>query len=149
MKFKIIPNQSTPKVEEYKLFTQLIAEDRKMLEKFLSFSRRQRNCVGLAANQVSLNGERIMERFFTIKINHTWKIIIDPIISERIGREIKLKETCLTWLGKTILANRHYEIRAKYYNLNGDLVNRIIKSREAQIFQHEYDHLMGVEEVFV
>ena len=57
------------------------------------------------------------------------------------------KEGCLTWLGRTILAERYPQIKVRYYNLKGQHIEREISGIEAQIFQHEYKHLMGVAEV--
>ena len=146
MKFKIIPNEQTPKVNSCKQGEILLENDRQILIKFLSFARRQINCAGLAANQVSLDGERIMEKFFAIKIDHFWDIIVHPIILKEVGKKKEFKEGCLTWLGKTIYAKRYSEIEVSYYNLKGELQNRVISGFEAQVWQHEYNHLIGVEE---
>lgn len=148
MKFKIIANTQTPKIDKNKPPLLLIKEDKQMLIKFLSFARRQHNCCGLAANQVSLDGERIMERFFAIKIGHVWDIVIYPKILEYRGKSVFKKEGCLTWLGKTIKAERWHEITVEYYNIKGDHFIRRLEGVEAQIWQHECNHLNGVEEEF-
>lgn len=146
MKFKIIANEQTPEIAASSPLSVLLNEKRNMLIKFLSFARRQTNCCGLAANQVSLDGVRLMENFFAIKVGHFWDIVLYPeIISYEGVRSIK-KEGCLTWLGKTLQNERYTIIQAEYYNLKGEKINREITGFEAQIFQHEYDHLKGVEE---
>lgn len=146
MKFKIIANEQTPEISPFKTGLGLIAENKNVVIKFLSFARRQYNCCGLAANQVSLDGKRIDYSFFAIKLNHVWDIIIDPIIIEYKGKKEIKKEGCLTWLGKTIVAERYPELRVRYYNLRGEEIGRTISGFEAQIWQHEYNHLMGVVE---
>jgi len=145
MKFKIIPNEQTSKcIDIVNLET-----DKKLLEKFLSFSMRQYNCAGLAANQVSLDNNRIMKSFFTICFNHHWDIIINPEIIEYIGESEQKIEGCLTWLGKKIIAERYSEIHVSYYNIKGLKIVATIIGYEAQIWQHEYNHLMGIEEKFL
>lgn len=146
MKFKIIPNEQTPKIEQCSSPEKLIFESNKLLEKFLSFARRQHNCVGLAANQVSLNGERIMEHFFAIKKNNIWDIIVLPKIIQYDGMSGIEIESCLTWLGKKIEAKRHHSIIVDYFTLKNEIKRRHIINYEAQIWQHECDHLNGIEE---
>lgn len=148
MKFKIIPNEQTPKLPESRFISYLFNEKKLMLVKFMSFAQRQKNCTGLAANQVSCDGKRIMERFFAIKVNHWWDIVIDPQIISYIGKPVIKTEGCLTWLGKSFEVERYPEIKVRYYNLKGEMFQKNITGFEAQVWQHEYDHLCGVAEVF-
>jgi len=146
MKFKIIPNEQTPKIE-IPHNTLILDYSYKMLIKFISFARRQHKCAGLAANQVSCNGDRIMKAFFAIKINNVWDLIINPKILKYSGKkEIKI-EKCLTWIGKEMQVARYLEIQVNYINLKGDLFEKIVTGFQAQIWQHEYNHLMGIVEV--
>ena len=149
MKFKIIQNEQTPKIETYKDIETFLKEDRKLLEKFISFSMHQHNCAGLASNQVSVDGERIMEPFFTIKDRNGWDIIIHPKILKYKGKKKKLFERCLTWRGMDIEAERYPELFVIYFNLKGEVISKKIIDYEAQIWQHECNHLRGVEEKFV
>ncbi len=150
MKFKIIPNQQTPRIIQ-KLDTEdYLFPNIKMLEKFLSFASRQHNCAGLAANQCSLDGERIMERFFAIKVSGLggkfWDIIIEPKILKYKGKKELFEEGCLTWLGKSFKVYRYPKILVSYYDIKGDLIANNITGFEAQVWQHEIDHLNGVVE---
>lgn len=156
MKLKIIQNQQTPKIETFtdsitpfESIQKFIKQERKLLEKFLWFSQKQFNCAGLAANQVAIDGKRIMEPFFTIKNTetrlHFWEIIIHPTIIKYIGKPETKNEGCLTWIGKDIIAERYPEIDVSYYNLIGRCKVHL-SGFYAQVFQHEYNHLMGVEE---
>jgi len=149
MKFKIIPNEQTPEIRQWKTAHDLIAEDKKLLEKFLSFAMRQKNCTGLAANQVSVNGKRIMERFFALKDRNGWELIIGPTITKKEGNPRDEIEGCLTWLGKKLKVKRYFSIKVSYYNLRGEYIETELIDFKAQVFQHEYDHLNGVEEIFV
>lgn len=145
MKFKVIPNQQTPKVGE----TVVLPNDKKLLEKFISFARLRKNCAGLAANQVSMNGERIMKPFFAIKNDHRWELILNPGIIEYIGEPEEKIEGCLTWLGRKIAVERYPSIEVEYVNLKNYRVHETLTGFQAQVFQHEYNHLMGIEEKFL
>jgi len=148
MKFKIIANEQTPAVFYDISVGDLIKNDKKKLIKFLSFASRQHGCVGLASNQVSCDGQRIMNCFFAIKVNHVWDLIIDPVILEYHGEKSTKEEGCLTWIGKTIIAERYPEIVVRYFNIKGEIKNNTLTGYEAQIWQHEYSHLKGREEKF-
>jgi len=39
---------------------------------------------------------------------------------------------------------RHNILDAEYFNLDGKLIQRHIRGREAVVFQHECDHLDGI-----
>lgn len=153
MKLKIIPNQQTPKIELTIPPLSLSNQERKLLEKFLWFSRNQFNCAGLAANQVSVDGKRIIEPFFSIKNMESrlpfWELIIHPEIQEYIGKPETKTEGCLTWIGKDIIAERYPEIIVIFFNLKEERIQKKLSGFYAQVFQHEYNHLMGVEEKVV
>lgn len=162
MKFKIIQNQHTPEVPKYEGFCGTdwkplaqgwIEKKRDLLEKFISFARTRKNCCGLAANQVELKGERLLKPFFVVKDYSTslptWNVYIFPNIVKYVGAEEDKLEGCLTWPNKTIIAKRYYSITVQYYDLNGVFHTIPLEGVTAQIFQHEYDHLMGIEEKFV
>ena len=146
--FEIIPDQQTPKVTE----VISIGENRELFLEFLEFAKQQHNAVGLAANQCNLNGERFNQRIFAIKHlkDGSWRLIIDPVVSEYVGmKELKL-EGCLTWCGKAVLAERFRAIKVNYYNIDGDFhENELYYGFDAQIWQHEINHLDGIPETIV
>jgi peptide deformylase len=148
-KFEIIPNEQTPKVPEISNFKEYITINREILGEFLENCRWKTNAVGLACNQMSLNGERFMIRAFAYVDNYDkiWRIAIDPIINEYVGlKEIKC-EGCLTWKDKVIVAERSRGIRVSYYDIHGNFhVNELFKGFVAQVWQHEINHLNGIEE---
>ena len=151
MKFKIISNEHTPNIIEN--INPNIFEDKKdLLVKFLSFSRRQHHCAGLASNQCSVGTKKIQNRikvpFFAMKNGLSWDLFIHPRIIEYKGEEKEVLEKCLTWIGKVLITKRYPEIDTEYYNIKGELIKKTFKGYEAQIFQHEYDHLLGIEEKF-
>ena len=148
MKLKVIPNEQTPKIIEYKPIDQLLKEDYKLLEKFISFSQTRKLCIGLASNQVACDNERITQPFFTMKDINGWGIYLQPEIIKCYGNKSEVKEGCLTWQGKTIVASRYFDIDLKYYNLKGEQKVENFKMLQAQVCQHECNHLLGVEEKF-
>jgi len=78
--------------------------------------------------------------------NGDWRIIIDPEISEYSGIKEEKAEGCLTWKGKVIVAERYRKIRVRYFDDMGKRCEEDVKGFEAQIWQHEINHLDGVEE---
>jgi peptide deformylase len=150
MKFKIIPNEQTPKIEMYQNPHRFIIEYKNMLEKFWTFTIKQKDCAGLAANQVSVNGSRIIDPFFMARDSQNrWDMIICPKILKYHGKAEEKIEGCLTWLGKKIIAERYPEIEVNYFNIKFEEFTTTIKGFQAQIWQHEYNHLMGIEEKFM
>lgn len=147
MKLKIIPNEQTPEIVNYKPLYKLLYEDYDLLVKFISFARTRHNCVGLASNQCSARNKRIMEPFFAIRDERNrWDIIIHPQIVKYGGKKKLKEEGCLTWIGKTIIAERYPWIDVKYFTLNGNLIEETLSGFKAQVFQHEYNHLKGINE---
>ena len=150
----VIPNQQTPKVPEIEDIELFFIQNIKRLQEFKEYAFGKFNAVGLAANQCSFDGERFMVRVFALReINDNgnpqgnWRLIIDPYITEYIGiKEIKT-EGCLTWKGKLIVAERSRAIRVSYYDEIGQSVNNELHfGFEGQVWQHEINHLNGVEE---
>jgi len=151
MEFKVIPNEQTPKTSEFgfEIMTDYIEKCHKALQGFLEYAKTRDDAVGLACNQVALDGERFMHRVFALRDmeSHEWSLVIDPVITKYIGiKEIKA-EGCLTWKGQVIVAERNRAVEVSYYGMNGVFhENEVYVGFEAQIWQHEINHLNGVEE---
>ncbi len=151
MEFKIIPNEQTPRLHDivFADMTQYIDMHRAELVDFLTFAETQSTAVGLAANQCSLDGERFDVRAFALRnvFTHQWSLVIDPHITRNIGiKEVK-GEGCLTWVGRKIFAERSRAVEVNYFTIDGEHVTgEIWKGFEGQIWQHEINHLNGVEE---
>ena len=151
----VIPNQQTPRVPEIEDIELFFIQNIKLLQEFKNYVYIRFDAAGLAANQTSIDGERFMKRVFAFKESYTleidnkpiWRLIIDPVITEYIGiKEIKC-EGCLTWRGKVIVAERSRAVRVNYYNEIGKhIIGEIYKGFEGQVWQHEINHLNGVEE---
>jgi peptide deformylase len=154
MKFEIILHEQTPAVNPLDNVKSLLENHHEQLKEFVEFARTRSTAVGLAANQVSLDGERFMHRCFAIMNlkDRTWRLIIDPVITEQYGIKIEKSEGCLTWPGKKIISERHRFVKVSYYTVdeNFDEITRVENEEhegfEAQIWQHEINHLNGFVE---
>ena len=63
--FEIIINSRTPKLPNMSIPTVVwIKENKPFVQNFIYFANHTKNLLGLAANQVSYNDERIQDRFF-------------------------------------------------------------------------------------
>lgn len=154
MKFEIIPSEQTPwlPVIVFNQMMDYINLHRVELEEFLKFAQEQDNAVGLAANQCSLNGERFTVRAFALRDLKTreFRLIIDPHITRNIGICEKKSEGCLTWKGRKIVADRYRAVEVDYFTLDGEHITGEVHSGfEGQIWQHEINHLNGIEEEVV
>jgi peptide deformylase len=146
MKFEIIPNQQTPCVFE---LVHDFETNTEILKVFLEFACSHHNAVGLAANQCSLDEQRFMQNIFALRNlkENSWKLIINPKIDKYFGMIEPKLEGCLTWVGKSILADRYRAINVSYDDIDGNHhTNQIYGGFEAQIWQHEVNHLNGIEE---
>jgi len=154
--FGLIYNQQTPLVSDL-IDTNNIRKD--LIDQFLLYAQSLPNCAGLASNQVQYSSialpldvvvrKRLEMRFFAISAVGKWFIIINPEITEYTGESKIQYEGCKTWINRTIYANRYEKIKVKYfdYTLN-DIVEDELKGFTAQVFQHEINHLNGIEEKF-
>ena len=157
-KFAIIHNEQTPAVPEMDI--KELLTHREVLVDFLHHASTSYSTgIGLAANQVrfadvmgsGVAGNRVMLPFFAKKTIGTdqWVLILNPKIISTSGDKLKQIEYCLTWPGQEIEVERHYTITVEYYDINGKKHTRTVSAFEAQLWQHEIDHLNGVEETIV
>ena len=158
LKFKIIPNKQTPKVEDPNILSEndarfYIEDNSVILNEFLEFAKQQETAVGLAVNQCSVNNRRLnWVHAFAYRDPKTgeWSLKIAPIINNRIGILEERVEGCLTWKDKKIIAERYRGVYVDYFDMDGKLhKNEFYKGFEAQIWQHETDHLEGITEKIV
>lgn len=149
MIFNIIPSEQTPKVlQNIVVNADYLEKNREKFKAFLKFAKQQQNAVGLAANQCSLNGVRFNEYLFAHKNIKTgeWSLIIAPKITEYVGMCEQKIEGCLTWVGRVVVADRFRALNVEYYDMDGNFYMESIKGFDAQIWQHEVNHLNGIPE---
>ena len=149
MNFEIIPNEHTPEVPYIEGdILEYIEQHRDELLALKEFARTYPTCQGLAANQVAGESGRLEIRAFIIKDlkTKTFSIIVNPNIISYIGIPYERVEGCLTWKSKKISAPRYNEITASWYDMNGEKHTENIRDYPAHIWQHEVDHLNGLNE---
>ena len=158
MDFNVITDQQTPELAmvQDEFIGEYINMYRKRLLAFLEYAKTRNDAVGLAANQCAIfaghdedeDGERFIVRAFAIRntITKEWSLVIDPVITKYVGiKEIKA-EGCLTWKGRVIVAERSRAVNVTYYDIDGNFHEETHKGFDAQIWQHEVNHLNGIEE---
>ena len=149
MEFKVIPNEQTPALPliQDEFIKDYIETHRENLEHFLDFARTRGNAVGLACNQVALDDNRFSVRAFALGGRaRNWRLVVDPVIIKNLGLKQCKAEGCLTWKGQVIVADRYEGVEVGYYDMDGEYHTETHKGFDAQIWQHEINHLNGIEE---
>ena len=109
--------------------------------------------IGLAAPQISkslaLAVIAIRPTPHRPKVKEFDLVLINPVITDFIGEKASLWEGCISAgsEGKADLfakVPRYKEVEVKYCDENGTLCHRNFKGLEAQVIQHETDHLKGI-----
>ena len=100
------------------------------------------NGIGLSANQCG-----IMERVFVMYSDVKKKEIIacfNPKIVSESDEEVFMDEGCLTFPGLWLKVKRPDGIEVTYEDENGEKQERAMFGLECRIFQHEHDHMEGI-----
>jgi len=134
----------TPKCPELADPTLWVAANRKLLDDFSSLFTSISRAVGLAANQCEEGGEVLLHRFFAMAAAGGWTLCLNPVIVEKQGYAQRLSERCLSWPTWELQAMRYPRVDVSYMDGSGSPVLKRLYGLEAQIFQHELDHLEGV-----
>jgi peptide deformylase len=77
-------------------------------------------------------------------------IAIDPKITKYYGIKLTKFEGCLTWKGvpnMTVVADRYYYVDVEFYTPDGEFHKETHSDFQAQVWQHELNHINGVEEL--
>jgi peptide deformylase len=148
---KPILEQQTPPAEEITEFD----EDLKAFsEKLLEFAQKcdTPKLAGVAANQLAFedSGERVMKNMCVVlQDDGVWQVAVNPSVYKHTENKEVSQEGCLTWPGKTIHAERNITVSIKYQDLNGNEHYRAASDFESAVWQHEINHLQGVQEIVV
>ena len=96
-------------------------------------------CVGMAANMIGIN-----KRIICIQLNdNSYLIMLNPILLKKSG-QYDTSESCLSLLGGPRKCKRFKEIKVQYETIDFKLRIKTFRDFEAQIIQHEIDHLEGI-----
>lgn len=154
MDFKVIIDIQTPNTPEISDVSKFIETNSKEIEAFKEYAISITSGIGLAANQCSLNGERFNLRMVAVKDSNSegrdCVIAIDPKITRLYGIKMRKYEGCLTWKGvpnMTIVADRYYYVDVEFYTPDGEFHKETHKGFQAQVWQHEINHINGFEEL--
>ena len=113
-----------------------------MIMFMLSHKNISNNSVGLACNQLGLDG-----RVIIVKIKNKWVRFINPLITYKSQEKIITEESCLSIPKKTFKIERAKDI-AIYFekgNPNGNYGQKSnFSNGDAIVIQHEIDHLNGI-----
>ena len=117
--------------------------DRQELSKTLVENMLHYEGVGLSANQIG-----IWERAFCMMINFETNETItcfNPKIIKESKKTIQYDEGCLSYPDVFIKIERPKTIVVKYEDENKKVHKQKLKEFICRIFQHEYDHLEGID----
>jgi peptide deformylase len=95
------------------------------------------HCVGMAANMI---GER--KAIIAIAEGEILTAMLNPVLVKKSPRTYKATEGCLSIPGEREV-ERHEWVEVKYRDLNWNKEKRKFTGFEAEILQHELDHLEG------
>lgn len=95
------------------------------------------HCVGMAANMI---GER--KAIIVIAEGNELTAMLNPVIVKNSPRTYKTTEGCLSIPGEREV-ERHEWVEVKYRDINWNREKRKFTGFEAEIIQHEMEHLEG------
>lgn len=118
----------------------------KLLETMATLS----SAAGLAAPQIGIPAQ-----VFIYTWNRTMEeveTVINPKILSYSDERYGSWEACFSAMqedgvSQAAFINRAESVVAEFINLNGDIVTKEFTGFAAKVFQHEYDHLQGIENV--
>ena len=100
------------------------------------------NGIGLSAPQIG-----VLEPAFVIDIGNQVVVVTNPKILKRSGKRITIEEGCLSFPGRHVKMKRRDKILVEFSimdSLDKERPTENLKGMSARVFQHEYDHLVGV-----
>ncbi len=117
--------------------------DRQNLSKILVDSMLHHNGVGLSANQIGID-----ERVFVMMIDTETKKTItcfNPKILKESRKKVVMEEGCLSYPDLYLKVERPEGVVVKYEDENKNIFKRRFDGFVARVFQHEYDHMEGID----
>jgi len=115
-------------------------EDLKELSALMVEQCRKYNGVGLSANQIGMN-----KRMFAIVAQDYEKVFFNPKIRSYSKDKVLMEEGCLSRPGLWLAVSRPKDIIIDYVDVEGRSVSQEMTGVLSRIFQHEYDHMEGID----
>lgn len=97
------------------------------------------NGIGLAAPQVGID-----YAFFIMLVDNRLRACFNPKVLTSSENKVSFNEGCLSYPGLFVDIIRPEVVDVEYYDEKGNRILETLTGLEARVFQHEYDHLMGV-----
>lgn len=97
------------------------------------------NGLGLALPQIGVN-----KAGFIFRKGDHYQIVINPKILNYNKGKRDYSEGCLSIPDQSWIVSRYREIKVVYRDENYNIKTEILKGLDAEVFQHEYDHLSGI-----
>ena len=117
--------------------------DRSKLSYTLTENMFHHNGVGLSANQIGIE-ERVFVMMIDIDSQETI-ICFNPRIIKESKDEVVMEEGCLSYPELYLEISRPSNIIVKYEDEGKNIIKRKLEGYIARIFQHEYDHMEGID----
>ena len=117
--------------------------DRKQIKEDLFETMDNFKGIGLSGNQVG-----IMERVFVMYSNFTKRekiVCFNPKITFESETQELMDEGCLSYPGMWLKVKRSSWIEVEYEDENGEVIKDTFTDLTARVFQHEMDHMEGVD----
>ena len=117
--------------------------DRQELSDTLKESMVHHNGIGLSANQIG-----IWERAFVMIRDMEYNEIItcfNPKILKESRKKVTMEEGCLSYPDLYLKIERSESVVVKYEDENKKLHKVKLDGLAARVFQHEYDHMEGID----
>ena len=115
-------------------------EDRVELTNNMAETMKHYGGIGLSANQVG-----IALRMFVFGDKDHFIPCFNPKILEYGGPDMPIEEGCLTYPGLFVKIYRPEWIVAEWEDENRELHKETFTELQSRVFQHEYDHMEGID----
>lgn len=99
----------------------------------------EHNALGIAANQIG-----IPYKIFAMRGSPENFVCFNPRIIDKTTEEVLLEEGCLSYPDLIVKVKRPKSIKVRFNTPNGDVETKTFTGLTARIFQHEFDHLYGI-----
>ena len=117
--------------------------DRNFLSKTLIENMIHYNGIGISANQIG-----IWERAFGMVRdleNNEVMVCFNPRIIKSYSEEVEMEEGCLSYPELFLKIKRPDKIIVKYEDENKKTHKMKLEGLASRVFQHEYDHMEGID----
>ena len=130
---KVLHNKAKPWV-----FTGCDFQTQQMAKEMLQTMRKEKG-IGLAAPQIGIS-----RRVFVMHVDQREFVCFNPEIIGSGSDLADFDEGCLSFPGDSCNIKRPKDIRVRYRDAFGNIVEEHLEDLQARCFQHELDHLDGI-----